>query len=142
MEYDYITLKCRLSEHDRRSAGEATELVDTRNVDYFENLCLKSKDSWPCCQPCQPTPPLRPTHFLRALSTFTTEKRMLVKFELRPIGGEGCKNERDYRPPDIGVQQERIAHHVGIYFYVDKELLVRQESPKNLPRISLDLQLK
>ena len=37
--------------------------------------------------------------------------------------GQGCKGERQFDVPDIGVQAERIAHHVGIYFYVDKELL-------------------
>jgi hypothetical protein len=42
-EYNYITTKCHLSEHDRRSVDEFVELVDAQGVDYFENLCLKSK---------------------------------------------------------------------------------------------------
>ena len=41
-EYNYITTKCHLSEHDRRSVDDNVELVDAQGVDYFENLCLKS----------------------------------------------------------------------------------------------------
>lgn len=40
-EYNYITTKCHLSEHDRRSVDDSIELVDAQGVDYFENLCLK-----------------------------------------------------------------------------------------------------
>lgn len=43
VEYNYITTKCHLSEHDRRSVDEFVELIDAQGVDYFENLCLKSK---------------------------------------------------------------------------------------------------
>lgn len=41
-EYNYITTKCHLSEHDRRSVDDSVELIDAQGVDYFENLCLKS----------------------------------------------------------------------------------------------------
>jgi hypothetical protein len=27
--------------------------------------------------------------------------------------------------PSIGVADDRVAHHAGVYFYVDKELLVK-----------------
>lgn len=43
-EYNYITTKCHLSEHDRRSVDDSIELVDAQGVDYFENLCLKAAD--------------------------------------------------------------------------------------------------
>ncbi|EFX88231.1 hypothetical protein DAPPUDRAFT_305719 [Daphnia pulex] len=43
-EYNYITTKCHLSEHDRRSVEDSIELVDAQGVDYFENLCLKAGD--------------------------------------------------------------------------------------------------
>lgn len=43
-EYNYITTKCHLSEHDRRSVEDSIELVDAQGVDYFENLCLKASD--------------------------------------------------------------------------------------------------
>ena len=44
-EYNYVTLQCRLSDYDRRTLEEKTnlqavELVEAQGVDYFENLCL------------------------------------------------------------------------------------------------------
>jgi len=44
-EYNYVTLQCRLSDYDRRTLEEQTnlqavELVEAQGVDYFENLCL------------------------------------------------------------------------------------------------------
>ncbi|KAK7069196.1 hypothetical protein SK128_022259 [Halocaridina rubra] len=42
-EYNYVTLQCHLSEHDRRSVSENVEMVDVQGVDYFENLCLGCK---------------------------------------------------------------------------------------------------
>ncbi|XP_068200882.1 uncharacterized protein tyn [Palaemon carinicauda] len=44
-EYNYVTLQCHLSEHDRRSVTESVEMVDVQGVDYFENLCLGSSES-------------------------------------------------------------------------------------------------
>lgn len=44
-EYNYVTLQCHLSEHDRRSVSESVEMVDVQGVDFFENLCLGSSDS-------------------------------------------------------------------------------------------------
>lgn len=83
-EYNYITTKCHLSEHDRRSVDEFVELVDAQGVDYFENLCLK--------------------------------------------GADGCRGLRQYSTPQIGVPDDRIAQHVDVYFYVDKELLASNEA--------------
>ncbi|XP_034952252.1 uncharacterized protein tyn [Chelonus insularis] len=44
LEYNYITLRCYLSDSDRRSSGQYVQFIDSQGVDYFENLCL-SKDS-------------------------------------------------------------------------------------------------
>ncbi|XP_064117624.1 uncharacterized protein LOC135223045 [Macrobrachium nipponense] len=44
-EYNYVTLQCHLSEHDRRSVTESVEMVDVQGVDFFENLCLGSSES-------------------------------------------------------------------------------------------------
>ncbi|XP_045606053.2 uncharacterized protein tyn isoform X2 [Procambarus clarkii] len=44
-EYNYVTLQCQLSQHDRRSAGVKIQMVETKGVDYFENLCLSSSES-------------------------------------------------------------------------------------------------
>ena len=46
-EYNYVTLQCRLSDHDRRYVDKdglnQVSLVEAQGVDYFENLCLTSK---------------------------------------------------------------------------------------------------
>ncbi len=45
-EYNYVTLQCRLSDYDRRTAEanlQPVELVEAAGVDYFENLCLSSE---------------------------------------------------------------------------------------------------
>ena len=84
-EYNYITTKCHLSEHDRRSVDEFVELVDAQGVDYFENLCLKSN--------------------------------------------EACRSQRTYDVPQLGVAEDRVAQHVDVHFYVDKELLVSSQRP-------------
>ncbi len=45
-EYNYVTLQCRLSDYDRRTAEaslQPVELVEAPGVDYFENLCLSSE---------------------------------------------------------------------------------------------------
>ncbi|QQP35292.1 Uncharacterized protein FKW44_023467, partial [Caligus rogercresseyi] len=42
-EYNYVTLQCRLSDHDRRTVRKdyaPVDFVDAQGVDYFENLCL------------------------------------------------------------------------------------------------------
>lgn len=82
-EYNYVTTKCHLSEHDRRSVDEFVELVDAQGVDYFENLCLKS--------------------------------------------GDACRSQRAYAPPQLGVAEDRVAQHVDIHYYVDKELVAGNE---------------
>ncbi|KAK3864028.1 hypothetical protein Pcinc_030253 [Petrolisthes cinctipes] len=44
-EYNYVTLQCHLSQHDRRSAGVPLQMVETQGVDYFENLCLGASEA-------------------------------------------------------------------------------------------------
>ena len=41
-------------------------------------------------------------------------------------GSDACRDTRQYVVPQIGVSDDRIAQHVDVYFYVDKELLVRK----------------
>lgn len=48
---------------------------------------------------------------------FLTEIRIFT-------GADGCRDTRQYAVPQIGVSEDRIAQHVDVYFYVDKELLV------------------
>ena len=47
-EYNYVTLQCRLSDHDRRYVDQEerneVQLVEAQGVDYFENLCLTGKE--------------------------------------------------------------------------------------------------
>lgn len=42
VEYNYVTLRCHLSDADRRSTGQYIQMVEAQGVDYFENLCLKA----------------------------------------------------------------------------------------------------
>lgn len=44
MEYNYVTLRCHLSDADRRSTGQYIQMVEAQGVDYFENLCLKGEN--------------------------------------------------------------------------------------------------
>lgn len=44
-EYNYVTLQCQLSQHDRRSAGVSVNMLEKDGVDYFENLCLRASDA-------------------------------------------------------------------------------------------------
>ncbi|XP_043210468.1 uncharacterized protein LOC122375257 isoform X1 [Amphibalanus amphitrite] len=44
-EYNYVTLQCHLSEHDRRTADQTANIVDVQGVDYFENLCLNGNEA-------------------------------------------------------------------------------------------------
>ncbi|GBP89807.1 hypothetical protein EVAR_64785_1 [Eumeta japonica] len=41
-EYEYGSMRCALSDSDRRTAQHFVQLVDTPGTDYFENLCLKA----------------------------------------------------------------------------------------------------
>jgi len=48
VEYNYVTLQCRLSDYDRRTPVDdfkPLELTDAQGIDYFENLCLTSDNS-------------------------------------------------------------------------------------------------
>ncbi len=48
VEYNYVTLQCRLSDYDRRTPIEdfkPLELMDAQGIDYFENLCLTAENS-------------------------------------------------------------------------------------------------
>lgn len=38
-------MKCVLSDADRRTTGQYVQLVDAQGIDYFENLCLQSKQA-------------------------------------------------------------------------------------------------
>ena len=84
MEYNYVTLQCRLSDYDRRTPVDdfkPIELTDAQGIDYFENLCLEAENS--------------------------------------------CADERTFSSPRIGVPDQKIALHVNVQFYTDKELMVR-----------------
>lgn len=37
-------------------------------------------------------------------------------------GNQTCKGKRSFAEPNIGVPQDRIAHYVGLHYYVDKEM--------------------
>jgi len=48
VEYNYVTLQCRLSDYDRRTPVDdfkPIDLVDSQGIDYFENLCLEAESS-------------------------------------------------------------------------------------------------
>ena len=87
MEYNYVTLQCRLSDYDRRTPVDdfkPIELTDAQGIDYFENLCLEAENS--------------------------------------------CADERTFSSPRIGVPDQKIALHVNVHFYTDKELMVRSDN--------------
>ncbi|XP_049887185.1 uncharacterized protein LOC126381758 [Pectinophora gossypiella] len=44
-EYEYGSMRCALSDSDRRTAQHFVQLVDTPGTDYFENLCLKASQA-------------------------------------------------------------------------------------------------
>lgn len=82
VEYNYVTLQCRLSDYDRRTPVDdfkPIELVDAPGIDYFENLCLVSETT--------------------------------------------CADERSFSTPRVGVPDSKIALHVNVHFYTDKELM-------------------
>jgi len=82
VEYNYVTLQCRLSDYDRRTPVDdfkPLELVDAQGIDYFENLCLD--------------------------------------------GDGACEDDRTFTTPRIGVPDQKIALHVNVHFYTDKELM-------------------
>ena len=83
VEYNYVTLQCRLSDYDRRTPVDdfkPIDLVDAQGIDYFENLCLEADSS--------------------------------------------CEDQRGFSTPRIGVPDQKIALHVNVHFYTDKELMV------------------
>ena len=91
MEYNYVTLQCRLSDYDRRTPVDdfkPIDLVDAQGIDYFENLCLEADSS--------------------------------------------CEDQRGFSTPRIGVPDQKIALHVNVHFYTDKELMVRKETKRVL----------
>jgi len=82
VEYNYVTLQCRLSDYDRRTPVDdfkPIELTDAQGIDYFENLCLEAENS--------------------------------------------CADDRTFSSPRIGVPDQKIALHVNVHFYTDKELM-------------------
>jgi hypothetical protein len=46
---------------------------------------------------------------------------MMVVFS----GENACEISRIYQVPKFGIPDTKVAVHVGVHFYVDKELLVR-----------------
>ena len=91
VEYNYVTLQCRLSDYDRRTPVDdfkPIDLVDAQGIDYFENLCLEADSS--------------------------------------------CEDQRGFSTPRIGVPDQKIALHVNVHFYTDKELMVRKETKRVL----------
>jgi len=85
VEYNYITLQCRLSDVDRRTPVDdfkPIDLVDApggQGIDYFENLCLANDNT--------------------------------------------CADDRSFSTPRVGVPESKIALHVNLHFYTDKELM-------------------
>jgi len=82
VEYNYVTLQCRLSDYDRRTPVDdfkPIDLVEAQGIDYFENLCLEAESS--------------------------------------------CEDQRGFATPRIGVPEQKIALHVNVHFYTDKELM-------------------
>jgi len=82
VEYNYVTLQCRLSDYDRRTPVDdfkPIELVDAPGIDYFENLCL--------------------------------------------VADTSCADQRSFSAPRVGVPDSKIALHVNVHFYTDKELM-------------------
>ena len=41
-------------------------------------------------------------------------------------GASACPSPRSYQAPRVGISPNKVALHVGIHFYVDKELMVRR----------------
>ena len=40
------------------------------------------------------------------------------------LGDTACEISRSYNSPKLGIPETKVAIHVGIHFYVDKELMV------------------
>ncbi len=54
-------------------------------------------------------------------------------------GGEACESERSYQEPRIGVSNQKMALHVRVHFYVDKELMVSGGERLNITLIMLGI---
>ena len=40
------------------------------------------------------------------------------------IGNGACEKSRRYATPNFGLPEQKVALHVGVHFYIDKELMV------------------
>ncbi len=40
------------------------------------------------------------------------------------IGNGACEKTRRYATPSFGLPEQKVALHVGVHFYIDKELMV------------------
>ena len=40
------------------------------------------------------------------------------------IGNGACEKSRRYATPSFGLPEQKVALHVGVHFYIDKELMV------------------
>ena len=43
---------------------------------------------------------------------------------LYTIGNGACEKARRYATPNFGLPEQKVALHVGVHFYIDKELMV------------------
>ena len=53
-------------------------------------------------------------------------KRQSSSDQTSSAGASACPSPRSYQPPRVGISPQKVALHVGIHFYVDKELMVRR----------------
>ena len=45
-------------------------------------------------------------------------------FDVLYIGSGACEKSRRYATPSFGLPEQKVALHVGVHFYIDKELMV------------------
>ena len=95
-----MTLQCRLSDYDRRTPVDdfkPLELVDAQG-ENSENVVSRN---FHCFIPG------------------------IDYFENLCLDGDGaCEDDRTFTTPRIGVPDQKIALHVNVHFYTDKELMV------------------
>ena len=63
---------------------------------------------------------------LPAAAADATVHSFLVQQMIFPAaaGASACPSPRSYQAPRVGISPNKVALHVGIHFYVDKELMV------------------
>ena len=40
------------------------------------------------------------------------------------LGDVACEKDRQYATPRFGIPEQKVALHVGVHYYIDKELMV------------------